>query len=1142
MDRRRSLRSRVKVAVAAGSALAFSLAPISGASTAHEDLREHTAFSGTVETSPHGSRASAEALEQRMETFDTQRPVAPGVTLTSFDAYGPDGYTGEPTWLQADLLTTDLSGGVSVDYLFPGKVTEAEPLSEQADRVEAVAAVNGDFFDIQASGAAQGVAVRSGELIQSPISGDYRGSAAIFTPDGLGSIGEVFFEGSVELPTGENPSLDAINKPALGTDEIAAFTPLWGSYCRCRVTEDAQETREVVVTDGVVTEIADKPRRGEIGDDAFVLVGREAGARALSDLAMGDAVGIDYEVRTGQDQQIHAALNGRQLLVVDGRVQEASEGDNTPGAPRMAIGFSEDGSRMYLLSVDGRQPSFAEGVGLDELGEMMVEAGAHTALNLDGGGSATMVARTPGAERVRVENRPSGGEERPVPNGLALFAPEGSGRIDGFWVQTRIEPEGVDGAGHVAPGRPDRVFPGLTRTLTAAGHDETYAPVETDPHWRSDDGRVGTVGRDGVFTGVSAGTTTVRAMRESATGEIELTVLGELDRIEATPERVGLADSEASSVVEVVGYDSHGFTAPIEAADVAFTIDETVAEVSATEDGRLEVQAATDSGATLATIRVADVETTLAVTVGLEEVVLADFDDAADWSYFGERADGDVSVVEGPDGDAVRLNHDFTTSTQTRTGGVLPPGEELRIPGQPQELRARVRSEGNGEWASLQVRDGSGRSLPALRAGHLRESGWRELVFEVPPGTRYPLWLRRVYFAETDPDASYHGEVIIDELTAMVPPPVDVPPTETVIDPVVASGRTVAGQDWRFAVVSDARFVARDPDGEIVANTRRALRRIRASDAEFLIINGDFVDEAAPEDFALAKRILDEELRGELPYYYVPGGHEVSEGTLENFREAFGDTRRVVDHHGTRFILLNTAWFSYRAGDWSQLPLLREELDEAAEDPAVTSVVVAQHVPFRDPSPSKASELSDRKEAATVEEWLADFQARSGKGVAFIGARVGVFHADRVDGVPYVINGNVGKNPSAGPTDGGFTGWSLWGVNVDGDPADWVRTEPRPHVDGLELDAPSTVEVGEQAEITATVDNDGIDLPVTYPVGADWFGSKELHIGTVEEAGDEHVAVFDPATGRFSALSAGSVELGVTVNGVTERVTIEVTP
>ena len=73
---------------------------------------------------------------------------------------------------------------------------------------------------------------------------------------------------------------------------------------------------------------------------------------------------------------------------------------------------------------------------------------------------------------------------------------------------------------------------------------------------------------------------------------------------------------------------------------------------------------------------------------------------------------------------------------------------------------------------------------------------------------------------------------------------------------------------------------------------------------------------------------------------------------------------------------------------------------------------MVEHVPPRDPTVQKGSQLGDRKEAALVEQWLADFRRTTGKGAAFIGGHVGVFHASRVDGVPYLINGNSGKAPA----------------------------------------------------------------------------------------------------------------------------------
>ena len=46
-------------------------------------------------------------------------------------------------------------------------------------------------------------------------------------------------------------------------------------------------------------------------------------------------------------------------------------------------------------------------------------------------------------------------------------------------------------------------------------------------------------------------------------------------------------------------------------------------------------------------------------------------------------------------------------------------------------------------------------------------------------------------------------------------------------------------------------------------------------------------------------------------------------------------------------------------------------------EPSVGSVAVLFHVPPRDPTPGKGSQLGDRKEAALVEGWLADLSTRA---------------------------------------------------------------------------------------------------------------------------------------------------------------------
>lgn len=82
--------------------------------------------------------------------------------------------------------------------------------------------------------------------------------------------------------------------------------------------------------------------------------------------------------------------------------------------PRTAAGYTGDG-KLVLLVVDGRQPA-SRGVDLMELATIMQDLGCVEAVNLDGGGSSSLVVNG-----VLV-NRPAGGEyQREVMSALAVF-------------------------------------------------------------------------------------------------------------------------------------------------------------------------------------------------------------------------------------------------------------------------------------------------------------------------------------------------------------------------------------------------------------------------------------------------------------------------------------------------------------------------------------------------------------------------------------------------------------------------------------------------------------------------------------------------------------------------------------------------
>ncbi|MCX5401439.1 phosphodiester glycosidase family protein [Streptomyces sp. NBC_00102] len=1105
-------------------------------------------------STPAGTGDSADPVidDHGIETARTSRPVAPGVGLTSYDRLEAD------KWLRVDALTVDLSEDVRADYLSTGKVGERRTVSELAAGHDAgagrrtVAAVNADFFDINETGAPQGPGVRDGLLDHSPAAGSSH--AVGIDADNAGRILDLYFEGTLTLPSGDHPlgGYDAANVPA---GSVGAYTSAWGGADRALTVDAARPVAEALVRDGRVVSVSATPGSGPVPEGATVLVGREAGAALLTALRPGDPVGMTYRARTGDDGPLpRTAVGGRELLVVDGVEQNHDGEGNNTAAPRTAVGFSRDGRTMHVVTVDGRQAD-SGGVTLTELGRMMREAGAWSALNLDGGGSSTLVAREPGTDTVRVENSPSDGSERTVPNGLALTVPDGSGALTGYWVQTRTPPAAAPGDDPVAGGHPDRVFPGLTRALTAAGYDETYGPAAGAPHWRTTAPGVGTTDARGLFTARHGGTTEAVAERGRARGSVRLTVLDELVRVSPTIERLGLSGQGATGTFGIVGSDAHGDSAPVEPRDLTLDYDHTLFDVRDDGRGSFTVSARAGQGAAgLITASVHGTTTVLAVTVGLGDQAVAGFDDADAWKFSQARASGSLAATEdGHTGTGLKLDYDFTQSTATRAAYAAPP-QPVAVGGRPQSFTLWINGDGKGAWPTLHLKDAAG-SDQLLRGPYITWTGWRQVTFTVPAGAPTPLSVYRFYLAETAAGAQYTGGIVIDDLVAQVVPAAELPAREQVTDPLIDPAAVTEGRDARFAVMSDAQFVARDPDSAIVDRARHTLREIKAAHPDFLVIDGDLVDEGSPADLDFARQVLTEELGDDLPWTYVPGNHEVMGGSIGAFTDRFGPAHRTFDHGSTRFITLDTSSLSLRGGGYAQIREFREQLDAAATDPDIGSVVLIEHVPPRDPTVQRASQLGDRKEAALVEEWLAGFRRTTGKGAAFIGGHVGVFDASHVDGVPYLVNGNSGKTPSGPADEGGFTGWSLVGTDRvtpaqqaaarqrpwAGGP-DWISVQTRAYVDDLTLDAPATLPAGGSVEVSARITQGTRAVPVAFPVSADWSGSPNLRIGSTggRRASGRPVAVLDPATGTLTALRPGTVTLAVTVNGVTRnaRVTI----
>lgn len=91
-------------------------------------------------------------------------------------------------------------------------------------------------------------------------------------------------------------------------------------------------------------------------------------------------------------------------------------------------GISEDGTRLWLLLSDGKQPLYSEGTTLEEGALRLKAEGAVEVVQLDGGGSTTLVIENSAGEVDRskilnaVIHTKVPGRERPVANHLGFFA------------------------------------------------------------------------------------------------------------------------------------------------------------------------------------------------------------------------------------------------------------------------------------------------------------------------------------------------------------------------------------------------------------------------------------------------------------------------------------------------------------------------------------------------------------------------------------------------------------------------------------------------------------------------------------------------------------------------------------------------
>ncbi|MFC0557211.1 phosphodiester glycosidase family protein, partial [Planotetraspora thailandica] len=766
--------------------------------------------------------------------INTAEKIGPGINLQHVKALDQKG------WYDAQYLTVDLSNSaVGTDLLTSGPVASGGPLSAAANKAGAVAGVNGEFFDIGNSNAALGGEVQDGQLIKTA---DIGGRPHVgVSKDGIAQLVDLTVNATANFAGADHKvlTINAANGGGVPADGMVAFTSAWGTYSRNRgltgVAND--QIAEVLVQNGKVVSVTPNGPAGSgtIPADGFYLVGRGASATAIRALQPGDPVALSYALADDVAKTMKFALGNGGTIVSGGKVVG---GLDTSIAPRTALGFKDGGHTLVLATWDGPGGTGKGGVGIDKEARDLAAMGVQTAVNLDGGGSTTMVARALGEDDATVRNVPSDGQERSDPNGVGVFVTKGDGKLHELLLKAAPGAASADGG--------VKVFPGLHRALVAQGVDNHQTPVTVDAksvRWSAPGASVkgGTL----AAKGKSHRTITVKAQVGHKAAREKVTVLGPVNGVELSSQRLSIADATPANAVtvSVTGRDDQGYTAPIDPRDLSLDYDHSVVDIQPV-DGKLKITPLTAAG-TILTVSVGGKSVQLPITIGVETKTVYDFNDdvLARW-----RNNSTAATTFSADPDGLRI-----TFNAMRNVGIVAASaaQRVAVPGQPLRIRVRIKSSISvpSGLTYIAYYDANGKSTGVYGTGLAASSDWQYATFTLPANTAFPISISTFQGINTSVAQQKAGTFVLDRIEADVPTSIDLPAQPGLqADPLISDDGTLpeGHETWQFATLSDVQFTADNPALTQVATT--AIKRIRQTKPDLLVLNGDITDRGLPQD------------------------------------------------------------------------------------------------------------------------------------------------------------------------------------------------------------------------------------------------------------------------------------------------------
>ena len=358
-------------------------------------------------------------------------------------------------------------------------------------------------------------------------------------------------------------------------------------------------------------------------------------------------IGSPSDYAAYQDQ-IQEAVGGSVYLVKDGEsvVTSAADYYNSRHS-RTCVGITAEG-KVVLMVLDGRQEPFSAGGSAEELAQIMLDAGCVTAINLDGGGSTTFVAKQEGSDTLTVVNRPSDGYERSVSSSLMV--------VSTAPVTTEFDHALITSAY-------DYLTSGAMVHLVASGVSASGSAAElpADITWKSADETIGTVSEEGVFNAVKKGSVEIQLMSgDTVIGSKTLTVV-EPNGLKFSKSSINAIYGDSVRLPLIATYNENPVA--VCAGDITFELSNSAAgRVEAANNG-FAFTGSEDSGLRNVTItamitRDYSISATIKVAMYSANQAIFDFDNATsgDRTFAWTRDVSNAEYLPGGDGETDRYH------------------------------------------------------------------------------------------------------------------------------------------------------------------------------------------------------------------------------------------------------------------------------------------------------------------------------------------------------------------------------------------------------------------------------------------------------------------------------------------------------